>query len=73
MNQEIDIKEFDKLVEQIKLENPKLDIEFCQYIAGSYLLYDKKGIKQPVSDEDAKASTSAVNVEKPVNIIEVEA
>lgn len=39
----LDIEEFDKLVEQIKYENPNLDIEFCKYVAGSYLLEDKAG------------------------------
>lgn len=43
MTKTLNIEEFDRLVEQIKFENPKLDIEFCKYIAGSYLLKDRTG------------------------------
>jgi len=47
-----DDKECQRLVEQIKIENPKLDIEFCKYIAGSYLLYDVMKIEKPSNDAE---------------------
>ena len=49
-NKDFDIKKYTELVEQIKSENPKIDIEMCKYIAGSYLLYDVMGIEKPNDD-----------------------
>ncbi len=46
-NKEFDIERFEELVKQIKEENPELDIEFCKYIAGSYLMYDVMKLKRP--------------------------
>jgi hypothetical protein len=37
---EFDIKTFEELVNQIKEEHPKLDIEMAKYVAGSYLFND---------------------------------
>ena len=50
MNKEFDIKRFEELVNQIKEEHPKLDIEMCKYIAGSYLIYDVMGVEKPTDD-----------------------
>lgn len=61
-NQKLDPEEFEKLVEQIKMENPKIDIELCKYIAGSYLLYDVMKIERP-----------ADNIAEVSNTVEVEA
>ena len=33
-----DVKQFEELTEQIKKENPKLDLELCKYISASYIL-----------------------------------
>lgn len=40
MKKTIDSGDYEKLVEQIHYENPKIDIEFCKYIAGAYLFND---------------------------------
>lgn len=45
-----DIKRFEELTEQIKQENPKIDIEMCKYIAGSYLIYDVMGLEKPIDE-----------------------
>lgn len=50
MKQDIDKEEFTNLVELIKSENPKIDIEFCKYIAGSYL-YERLEKEKSVSIE----------------------
>jgi len=57
-NTGFDDKEFQRLVEQIKIENPKLDIEFCKYIAGSYLLYDVMKIEKPSNDAEEFKKTN---------------
>jgi len=54
----IDIEEYEKLVEQIHAENPKLDIEICKYIAGSYL-YDIKKNEKP----DDKIIKTTIEIE----------
>ena len=46
-DKEFDVKRFEELVEQIKRENPKLDLEICKYIAGSYLIYDVMKVNKP--------------------------
>lgn len=46
-NKNFDTKKYDELVQQIKIENPKMDIEMCKYIAGSYLIYDVMKIEKP--------------------------
>jgi len=51
-NKEFDSKEFERLVEQIKLENPKIDIEICKYLAGSYLFYDVMKLEKPSDDTE---------------------
>jgi len=63
MKKDIDIEEFNELVEQIKTENPTIDIEFCKYIAGSYLLYDKSGIEKPADEVDEFNKTNEVIIE----------
>ena len=50
MKQDIDKEEFTNLVELIKSENPKIDIEFCKYITGSYL-YERLEKEKSVSIE----------------------
>jgi hypothetical protein len=46
-NKNFDTKKYNELVQQIKIENPKMDIEMCKYIAGSYLIYDVMKIEKP--------------------------
>jgi len=61
-NQEFDIKKFEELVEQIKTENPNIDLEFCKYIAGSYLLYDVMKIEKPTEDlEEFKRANEMID------------
>ena len=61
-NQDFDIKKFEALVEQIKNENPSIDLEFCKYIAGSYLLYDVMKIDKPTEDlEEFKKANEMIN------------
>lgn len=61
-NKEFDIERFEELVKQIKEENPELDIEFCKYIAGSYLLYDVMNIDKPTDDlEEFKKANEMIN------------
>ena len=62
-NKEFDIERFEELVKQIKEENPELDIEFCKYIAGSYLLYDKSGIEKPADEVDEFNKTNEAIIE----------
>ena len=50
MKEDIDKQEFNHLVELIKSENPKIDIEFCKYFAGSYL-YQRLEKEKSVSIE----------------------
>ena len=61
-NQEFDIKKFEELVEQIKTENPNIDLKFCKYIAGSYLLYDVMKIEKPTEDlEEFKRANEMID------------
>ncbi len=69
-NKDFDIKRYTELVEQIKSENPKMDIEMCKYIAGSYLLYDVMGIEKP--NDDLEQFQKATQVLKDLSI-EIEA
>ncbi len=69
-NKDFDIKRYIELVEQIKSENPKIDIEMCKYIAGSYLLYDVMGIEKP--NDDLEQFQKATQVLKELSI-EIEA
>ena len=46
-NKIFDTKKYEELVEQIKIENPNMDIEMCKYIAGSYIIYDVMKIEKP--------------------------
>ena len=69
-NKDFDIKKYTELVEQIKSENPKIDIEMCKYIAGSYLLYDVMGIEKP--NNDLEQFQKATQVLKDLSI-EIEA
>ena len=49
---EFDVKLFEELTEQIKQENPKLDLELCKFIAGSYVLYDVMKVPKPTSENE---------------------
>lgn len=73
-NQEFDVKLFDELVEQIKAENPKLDLELCKYIAGSYLLYDVMKIEKPTEELEQFVKANEM-IEKLTlsNTVEIEA
>jgi len=73
-NQEFDVKLFDELVEQIKNENPKLDLDLCKYIAGSYLLYDVMKIEKPTEELEQFVKANEM-IEKLTisNTVEIEA
>ena len=73
-NQEFDVKLFDELVEQIKAENPKPDLELCKYIAGSYLLYDVMKIEKPTEELEQFVKANEM-IEKLTisNTVEIEA
>lgn len=73
-NQEFDVKLFDELVEQIKAENPKLDLDLCKYIAGSYLLYDVMKIEKPTEELEQFVKANEM-IEKLTisNTVEIEA
>ena len=73
-NQEFDVKLFDELVEQIKAENPKLDLDLCKYIAGSYLLYDIMKIEKPTEELEQFVKANEM-IEKLTisNTVEIEA
>ena len=49
-NKIFDTKKYEELVQQIKIENPNMDIEMCKYIAGSYLIYDIMKIEKPTDE-----------------------
>ena len=49
---DFDVKLFEELTEQIKQENPKIDLELCKYIAGSYILYDVMKIEKPTTENE---------------------
>lgn len=58
-NKEFDIERFEELVKQIKEEYPELDIEFCKYIAGSYLMYDVMKLKRPIDNTNETVEVEA--------------
>ncbi len=70
-DKEFDVKRFEELVEQIKRENPKLDLEICKYIAGSYLIYDVMKVDKP-NDELEQFKKANEMIEK-MTSIEIEA
>lgn len=70
-DKEFDVKRFEELVEQIKRENPKLDLEICKYIAGSYLIYDVMKVDKP-KDELEQFKKANEMIEK-MTSIEIEA
>ena len=73
-NQEFDVKLFDELVEQIKAENPKLDLELCKYIAGSYLLYDVMKIEKPTEELEQFVKANEMIAKLTIsNTVEIEA
>ena len=59
-NKSFDVKKYNELVEQIKTENPKIDIEICKYLAGSYLIYDVMGVEKPNNDLDEFQKASQI-------------
>lgn len=69
--EDFDVKRFDELVAQIKKENPKLDLELCKYVAGSYLIYDVMKIEKP-KDELEQFKKANEMIDK-MTSIEIEA
>ena len=68
-DKEFDVKRFEELVEQIKRENPKLDLEICKYIAGSYLIYDVMKVDKPKDElEQFKKANEMIDKMKSVEI-----
>jgi len=68
-DKEFDVKRFEELVEQIKYENPKLDLEICKYIAGSYLIYDVMKVDKPDNEfEEFKKANEMIDKMKSVEI-----
>ena len=72
-NQDFDIKKFEELVEQIKYENPNIDLEFCKYIAGSYLLYDVMKIDKPTEDLEEFKKANEMIEKLSLTSVEIEA
>jgi len=56
-----DVKQFEELTEQIKKENPKLDLELCKYISASYILYDVMKLEKPSSENEQFKKAAKLN------------
>lgn len=72
-NMNFDEKRFVELVEQIKQENPKIDIEMCKYIAGSYLIYDVMGVEKPTDELQEFQKANKIIEELTAYSVEIEA
>jgi len=70
---DFDTQRFEELVEQIKVENPKLDLEFCKYIAGSYLLYDVMKVEKPTGELEQFTKANEIIERLKSQSIEIEA
>ena len=69
-----DAKLFEEITEQIKAENPKIDLELCKYIAGSYLLYDVMKIEKPTEElEQFVKANEMIEKLSLSNTVEIEA
>lgn len=69
-----DAKLFEELTEQIKKENPKIDLELCKYIAGSYILYDVMKIEKPSSEsQQFEKANEMIEKLSLSNTVEIEA
>ena len=69
-----DVKQFEELTEQIKQENPKLDLELCKYISASYLIYDVMKLEKPTSEnEQFKKANEIIEKLSSSNTVEIEA
>lgn len=68
-----DVKQFEELTEQIKKENPKLDLELCKYISASYLIYDVMKLEKPTSDAKLNEVNEMIEKLSLSNTIEIEA
>jgi len=69
-----DVKQFEELTEQIKKENPKLDLELCKYISASYLIYDVMKLEKPTSEnEQFKKANEIIEKLSLSNTVEIEA
>ncbi len=69
-----DAKLFEELPEKIKKENPKIDLELCKYIAGSYILYDVMKIEKPSSEsQQFEKANEMIEKLSLSNTVEIEA
>ncbi len=69
-----DVKQFEELTEQIKKENPKLDLELCKYISASYPIYDVMKLEKPTSEnEQFKKANEIIEKLSLSNTVEIEA
>ena len=69
-----DVKLFEELTEQIKKENPKLDLDLCKYISASYLMYDVMKLEKPTSEnEQFKKANEIIEKLSLSNTVEIEA
>ena len=68
-----DVKQFEELTEQIKKENPKLDLELCKYISASYILYDVMKLEKPSSENEQFKKANEMIEKLSLSIVEIEA
>ena len=68
-----DVKQFEELTEQIKKENPKLDLELCKYISASYILYDVMKLEKPLSENEQFKKANEMIEKLSLSTVEIEA
>jgi len=68
-----DVKQFEELTEQIKKENPKLDLELCKYISASYILYDVMKLEKPSSENEQFKKANEMIENLSLSTVEIEA
>lgn len=68
-----DVKQFEELTEQIKKENPKLDLELCKYISASYILYDAIKLEKPSSENEQFKKANEMIEKLSLSTVEIEA
>jgi hypothetical protein len=68
-----DVKQFEELTEQIKKENPKLDLELCKYISASYILYDVMKLEKPSSENEQFKKANEMIEKLSLSTVEIEA
>ncbi len=67
------VKQFEELTDQIKKENPKLDLELCKYISASYILYDVMKLEKPSSENEQFKKANEMIEKLSLSTVEIEA